>query len=91
MICEFEVYVYPYDYPDKVFIGKFPVSTQIEADAWREFARVSLRIRSYSENHYFLKDGKRKGRNARACAIQKAYNIGLKEKTKANKPHKKLD
>jgi hypothetical protein len=29
-IGDFEVYVYPFDYPDKVFIGKFPVSTFLD-------------------------------------------------------------
>ena len=82
MIGEFEVYLYPYDFPDKVFIGKFPVSTQIESDAWRNIAKVAMRIKAYSENQYYKKDGKRKEANARRRTIQTAYNLGLKDATK---------
>jgi hypothetical protein len=79
---EFEVYIYPYDYPDTVFIGKFPVSTQIESDAWRNILKVAMRIKAYSENQYYKKDGWRKEANARRRDIKKAYNLGLKhEKT----------
>jgi len=90
-IGDFEVYVYPYDYPDTVFMGEFPVSTQIERGTEPQFFRAYNLIRAYFSEAYFNNDGKRKATNARRRTIQKAYNLGLKDKTEAKKPHKKLD
>jgi len=90
-IGDFEVYVYPYDYPDTVFIGEFPVSTQLEKGSEKQLLRGYNLIRSYFNDCYYNKGSWRETTNSRRRAIKKAYNIGMKEKTEADKPHKKLD
>jgi len=84
-IGDFEVYVYPYDYPDTVFIGEFPVSTQIEKGNETSLLRCYNKIRAYFANSYYNKDSYRETTNSRRRAIKKAYNIGMKEKTEAKK------
>lgn len=78
-IGEFEVYVYPYDYPDRVFIGQFPVSTQIEATERRTLMGICAKICHYLAGTYFKEPNWRKGANSRKRDIQKAYNNGLNE------------
>jgi hypothetical protein len=78
-IGEFEVYVYPYDFPDTVFIGKFPVSTQIQKGTENGILNVAQKIRHYLEGAYFNKPNWRKGANARKRAVKQAYNKGLND------------
>lgn len=78
-IGDFEVYTYPYDFPDTVFVGKFPVSTKIEKGQERAILSVAQKIRHYLEGAYFNKPNWRKGANARKRAIRKSYNLGLEE------------
>lgn len=85
-IGEFEVYVYPYDFPDTVFVGKFPISTQLESGDERKLTGVTNKIRAYFRGDYFSEPKRSKGANARRRTIQRAYNQGLKEKTGAKKP-----
>ena len=77
---DFEVYAYPYDFPDRVFIGSFPVSTQIED--YREVLSIGQRIRHYLDGDYLQnKRKKQKGAKVRTEAIVQAYNLGLKRRT----------
>jgi len=78
-IGEFEVYVYPYDYPDTVFIGEFPVSTIIDSTNANMLLGVYNKIRSYLRGNYFSEPKRGKGANARRRTIKQAYNLGLKE------------
>jgi hypothetical protein len=78
-IGEFEVYVYPYDFPDTVFCGHFPISTKIEKGQENAILGVAQKIRHYLGGDYYNKPNWRKGANARKRAIQKAYNQGLND------------
>ena len=78
-IGEFEVYAYPYDFPDTVFVGKFPVSTSISKGQEGQIYSIANIIRHYLEGNYFNKPNWRKGANSRRRAIQKAYNRALKD------------
>jgi hypothetical protein len=78
-IGDFEMYVYPFDYPDTVFLGKFPVSTQIKSTNVKEVLGAYNQMRWFLANGAFSKDGKRKGVNARRRTIQSAYNSGVLE------------
>jgi len=82
-IGEFEVYVYPYDYPDTVFIGKFPISTKITSGHENGLLSVAQTVRHYLRGDYFNEPNWRKGSNSRKRAIRKAYNTGLDEVKKA--------
>lgn len=76
-IGDFEVYVYPYDYPDSVFVGRFPTSTKIEASNLNQLISAYNRARSYLNGYYLSGDNWRKGANTRRGVIRKAYNQGL--------------
>lgn len=79
-IGDFEVYVYPYDYPDVAFIGKFPTSVQINADNVRQLFSCFNKIRAYLNGNYFSEPNSRKATNSRRHDIQTAYNHALNEK-----------
>lgn len=79
-IGDFEVYVYPYDYPDSVFLGNFPVSTQIDLSSINQFIRCYNLAKSYLKGTYFERNSHRKEANSRRQAIQSAYNRGLPTK-----------
>lgn len=87
-IGDFEVYVYPYDYPDKVFIGKFPVSTMITSTNVQQVLGVYNQMKWFLSNAPFSKPTNRKGANMRRQQIVSAYNLGLKSKTRPNKAGK---
>jgi len=86
---DFEVYVYPWDYPDTVFIGKFPISTKIDKEQEGAVLAIAQKIRHYLEGHYFNRPNWRKGANSRKRDISRAYNLGLDErkKRKTNSVH----
>jgi hypothetical protein len=76
-IGDFEVYVYPYKFPDSVFIGAYPVSTTITP------TNVGEMVAAYNKARWFLKgewQNEPKWRIAtksRQRAIVTAYNNGL--------------
>lgn len=76
-IGDFELYVYPYDYPDKVFFGAFPISTCIEQSNLGQLFSAYNKARTYLNGEYFSKPNWRKGANSRRRAVQRAYNRGL--------------
>jgi hypothetical protein len=81
-VGDFEVYVYPYDFPDTVFIGTFPVSTQISTENVNQLIGAYNRAKAYLEGNYFNKPNWRKATNSRRRAIKKAYNMGLNDSKK---------
>lgn len=85
-IGDFEVYVYPFDYPDKVFIGKFPVSTHIGMNDAKALCGLSKTLVWFLKGEAFSKDGWRKAPNSRRRAIQNAYNLALNELRAKEKP-----
>ena len=76
-IGDFEIYCYPYEYPDTVFIGQFPVSTQIDSASVTQLISGYNKAKSYLDGNYFKKPNWRKGANSRRRDIKKAYNLGL--------------
>lgn len=90
-IGDFEVYVYPYDYPDKIFVGKFPVSTMITSTNVNQVLGVYNQMKWFLSNAPYSKASWRKGANSRRQQIQQAYNLGLKSKTKPKSERKSLN
>lgn len=78
-IGEFEVYVYPFDYPDKVFIGKFPVSTYLDKSGVSGLQGMINICKWYLDGGAFTKETWRKAANSRRHVIQKAYDLALNE------------
>lgn len=85
-IGDFEVYCYPYDYPDTVFIGAFPVSTQLDNSNINGLIAAYNKARSFLNGNYFNKPNWRKGANSRRRDIKRAYNLGLNEQRSKEKP-----
>lgn len=83
---DFEVYVYPFEFPDKVFLGKFPVSTIIDSTNVQQVLGVYNQMRWFLKGEGFSKANKRKGANSRRQAIQTAYTNGLNELKDKKKP-----
>jgi hypothetical protein len=82
---EFEVYVYPFDFPDKVFIGKFPVSTYITLSDVKGAMGIINISKWFLEGKAFDKPTWRKAANSRRRAIQTAYDQALNELTSKKK------
>lgn len=78
-IGDFEAYIYPYDYPDTVFVGSFPISTKIENSNVNQLLAVYNRARWFLNGEAFTKPKTRKEANLRRQHIQRAYNCGLNE------------
>lgn len=91
-IAELEVYTYPYDYPDTVFIGRFPMSVMLERGQENSLLSIRNKIKSYFDGAYYSKDGRIKATNSRRHTVQRAYNTGLdkRKKTKTNSSHLNL-
>jgi len=82
---DFEVYVYPYDFPDTVFIGAYPVSTQITTGNIGEVMAAYSRASWFLAGNWQNKPNWRIGPNSRRRACEKAYNSGLETIKKARK------
>lgn len=78
-VGEFECYVYPFEYPDTVFLGKYPVSIQLDSANVNQLFIVYNRAKWFLEGNAFIEDGYRKAPNIRRRHIQSAYNQGLSE------------
>jgi hypothetical protein len=76
---DFEVYVYPFDYPDKVFVGKFPISTMFDSTNVKQTLGVYNQMRWFLSGEAFKEPNWRKGSNSRRRAIVSAYNLALSE------------
>lgn len=74
---DFEVYVYPFEFPDSVFIGKFPVSTTLDAFTYRQLFTAFNRVRWYLENNWQNERFQTKQAKTTRQAIVSAYNRGL--------------
>jgi len=89
-IGDFEVYIYPYDYPDTVFIGKFPVSTKIEGTDWRKLYRIARKVKWYLTGEAWKTKHYTKASKKAYTQLIKAYNSGLKSlKNPENSPDSK--
>lgn len=72
-----EVYVYPYNFPDKVFIAQFPnkpivIDTTNLGDLFKTF-----NLCRWFFNDAFSKPKKRKGANSRRRSVSRGYKVGL--------------
>ena len=78
---DLDVYVYPYDYPDKAHFGKY--SSKFSMTISKHDLPILLRIyqilRWYFSGYWQIKSNRTKQAKRRACAIQKAYNYALNE------------
>ncbi len=83
-IGDFEVYVYPYNFPDKVFIGHFPVSTVLDANCVSAVLSAYNKARWYLNGEWQNKPQHRIAPNSRRRSIVRAYNLGLIHQTKPN-------
>lgn len=87
-IGEFEVYVYPYDYPETVFIGKFPVSTSIDKTNVHSILGVYNRIRWFIDGEAFREVESKKGVQRLRQHIVSSYDEGLKTRTSSKRAGK---
>ena len=85
-IGDLEIYVYPFQYPDKIFLGKYPQFTMIlsKYDLGKWFA--SYNIMKWFLNGYWTKKAQKRKRSQKTSAtIQKAYNLGIQNLKEAQK------
>lgn len=93
-IGDLDLYVYPYDFPDKVFLGSYPNFTMSldKADVKKLFKIYNI-SKWYLDQEGFTKpkgDRKsRRGADARRRSIQKAYSYGLNKIKELQKRRKK--
>jgi hypothetical protein len=73
-----QIYVYPYSYPDKVFIGKYPISTVIEKTTVQQLMSSMNIVRWFLEGNWQNTGKCRKNVRKVREMIQKAYNNELK-------------
>lgn len=78
MLGDLEVYVYPYNFPSTVFIGKFPISTQITQQNRAEVITAARRIRWFLDGEWNSSSNQHKDSKTRRHTMIKAYNTGLK-------------
>jgi len=74
---DFELYVYPYKYPDSVFIGTYPTSTTFTLGNVGELIAAYHKTRWFLNGEWQNEPNWRIAPNSRKRAIQKAYNAGL--------------
>jgi hypothetical protein len=72
-IGEMEVYVYPYDFPSRVFIGKFPNSTSLEKSDVNALIGFSNQLRWFLDGEPYTRHRMGKAADARRRAILSAY------------------
>lgn len=82
-IGDFEVYIYPYDYPDCVFFGKFPVSTYINKVNFKDLFGLFNRIRWFLNGDWQIKPKNEKGKKSLRDNIASAYLYAELEQMKA--------
>lgn len=85
-IGDLEFYVYPYSFPDRLFIGIYPMSTSIEIEDFKRLFGIMNKIRWYLEEDWVNKPKTEKGAKFLRKRIVKAYNIGLDKLKKAKSP-----
>lgn len=78
---DIEIYVYPYDYPDKVFFGIYPLSTMIGEDDLSKLFGIYNKIRWYLKEEWTKKGDSRSKAKYPRQRIVNAYNAGLAERT----------
>ena len=72
-IGEMEVYVYPFDFPNNVFVGKFPNSTCLDRGDASMLHGLANICTWFLDGNAYTKHRMRKGAHARRRAILSAY------------------
>lgn len=80
---DIEIYVYPYEYPDKVFLGIYPLSTVIGIEDLPKILGLYNKIRWYLQEDWLRKPKTEKGAKYPRERIVRAYNTGLDERKEA--------
>ena len=73
-----QIYVYPYSYPDKVFVGKYPISTVIEKTNVQQLMSSMNIVRWFLGGNWQNNTKCRKNVKKLREKIQNAYNNELK-------------
>lgn len=76
-IGDFEVYVYPFDYPDTVFIGTFPVSTKLDTFCINQLFTAYNRARWFLNGEWQNEPQSSKAAKIARQRIVSAYNQAL--------------
>lgn len=82
---DMELYCYPFQYPDTVFLGIYPYSIQLNQSDLTMFFNFHNKAKWFLNEEAFRKPKRRKGANARRRAIVRAYGEGLNKLKKAGK------
>lgn len=82
-IGEFEVYVYPYDYPHKVFIGKYPISGEITN--YKQVLITMNKARWYIQGEWQKEVFSTKEAKSLGMACKRAYNYRLNQERRKEK------
>lgn len=74
-----QVYVYPYSYPDRVFIGEFPTSTYIDSTDVHKMLKIMNTAKWFLGSHW--QNNKKCSKNVQFLKeqIKTAYSAGLNE------------
>lgn len=78
-IGELEIYVYPYNHPNKVFLGIFPISTYIEKHNFNDIWSIANKIRWFFKEEWDKEPKNSKGANKLREVIFSAYMEGFKQ------------
>jgi hypothetical protein len=78
---DFELYAYPYKYPDTCFIGAFPTSTAISKNTVGEIMAVYNKATWFLNGEWQNEAGRGNAANCRRRACEKSYNAGLRKLT----------
>lgn len=74
-----QVYVYPKEFPNKVFLGIFPMSIQLEEADFSRLFGIMNKIRWYFNEDWVRKGDSRNKAKYLRQQIQRAYTEGLNE------------
>lgn len=85
-IGDLEIYVYPYSYPDKIFIGIYPMNTTLEREDFNRLFGIMNKIRWYLEEEWTRNPKNQKGSKYLRQRIVQAYNFGLSKLKETKNP-----
>ena len=81
---DLEFYILPKAFPDKVFIGLYPLSTYVEEHQINDFFRIYNQIRWYFNEGWQREENTTKRANLTRQRIERAYNAGISKLKKPN-------
>ncbi len=86
-IGDFQLYVYPYEYPDKVFFGCYPKSVSLDRNEIKKFLSLFNRARWFLKEFWTEKrEPRTKGAKRLREYIRKSYAEGLLEQQSKKQP-----